>query len=185
MDRNKVFIDNNKTYFFKREGTKEDPYVDINEEIKIQGSRAILREVPDKYSKVVATDEDLEWIETYKHITKPEEFYVDYVTGIVYFHSARNGLNPKLTYKGTGMLSFPISRIWTDHDGEKPVQTLKDLVDYLQTSINSGKSTLEELELMKKAKIESDNRLELLIKEVESLREEIKELKNTENERGE
>jgi endonuclease/exonuclease/phosphatase family metal-dependent hydrolase len=117
-------------YFTRRDGTLEDPYVDITENLYVQYGKIFLKEIPhEPFKVVIQNDDNSAMTEVFRDddLNTTNTFYVDYREGIVYFNSYNDGLLKKVTYKGTGVILYPASRIYTDAiDGRNVIETLKD-----------------------------------------------------------
>lgn len=130
---NYKFRDTEPIFFFKRDGTELDPYLDIIENIRVEDNRIFLKESPDKFEKVRIENGSILYSEV-DHIDKvsssPLSYFVDYREGVVYFNGMANNKDMKITYKGIGVLLYPASRIYLNNNlGSGVVETLQDLVD--------------------------------------------------------
>lgn len=119
-------------YFIKRDGTNENPYQDISEDVHVLYEKVFLEEVPVELFRVVAEvgNVALTEVDKLEYIVNETHYYVNYKQGIVYFHENRNGSLVNLQYKGQGVLLYPASRIYVDGDrgARDVVKTLRDLI---------------------------------------------------------
>jgi hypothetical protein len=84
-----------------RQGTILDPYVEYLTEVHTITNNVIeLLEIPDRFNHVKITD----MYEIYVNdITTNTNFYVDYVAGLVYFHTDLEGTSVSVHYFGRGI----------------------------------------------------------------------------------
>jgi len=131
----------------RRAGTYDDPYVSINENIKIINNRVLLTEKPNLTQKVSVTGESITWYELTEGTPASNQYIVDYYNGIVTFHPDAEGYILAFAYTGEGAVFFPASRIWSESSGGVVSQTMQDIIDtqvhhfYFSTSlptINDG-----------------------------------------------
>jgi hypothetical protein len=142
-------------YFSKREGTQNDPYLDITEDLYIQYGKVFLKEIPLATYKVTVRNEDGSYmteVHTDDELDTPETFHVNYRNGIVFFNGANNGLKKTFFYKGEGIILFPASRIYTNaSDDMSQVETLQNAVGLAQNIQPTG--TYDPLKAYKKGNI--------------------------------
>jgi hypothetical protein len=117
----------------RRKGTYDDPYVPITETFTVRDGRVILTEIPDQFTHVTVSG----YTEVYKNIPTATQFYADYNLGIIYFNSTKNNTSLSFTYKGTGAVYFPASRIWTEVNGRDVTETLSDMITAGNNAIQS------------------------------------------------
>lgn len=135
-------------YFIKRDGTLENPYSDIRENVFVQYQMVFLKEIPLKSYKVSVLENTtiLSEVGRREDIDDVNDYYVDYKQGIVYLSEYYNGKQLSFEYKGTGVLLYPSSRIYIDDSDtdNNVVKSLRDLV-YDGKEAMKSISTLEEL----------------------------------------
>lgn len=123
-------------YFSKRQGTIDDPFVDITEELYVQYGKVFLKELPVKAFKVTvqnANNSYMTEVYTNDELATTNTYFVDYANGVVFFNGFNNSLLKTLTYKGEGVILFPASRIYTNsNDGSSQVDTLQNVVSLAQ-----------------------------------------------------
>ena len=155
-------------YFIKRDGTSENPYKDITEDIHVLYEKAFLQEVPVQSFKVSVKlgTADLIEVNRIEDITSGNQFFVNYKQGIVYFHNSQNSKKVNLKYRGQGVLLYPASRIYIESEsGAKDVvKTLKDLISEGEKSLDAVKQVSiiignanRAIETMNTAIIDSNN----------------------------
>lgn len=109
----------------KRDGTVEDPYIDITEDIKITNNNATLLELPVEFNHVTISG----YTEIYEGSPTSTEFIVDYVNGRVRFNLTEENKTLTFTYKGRGFILYPATRIYSTGTNPDVVTTLQDLIN--------------------------------------------------------
>jgi hypothetical protein len=156
----------------KRNGTSNNPYLDIKELVTVINSQALLTEIPYKYNRVQIVEQVFgngvvtDGIDggaftdpsnaTISSTTTANNFYeidsgspeenqyiVDYVQGVMTFHPSQEGSKFEISYKGSGTHYFPASRVYTQNNGNGTVETLKDVVDNSSTTISNIQSSID------------------------------------------
>lgn len=132
--------------------TRDNPIL-INEQVVVRGSKAILKEVPDRFYKVKING--YTEVNNIDHLNIEDgHFYVDYLMGEIHFPAyVGNDAQFTASYYGTGYSLYPASRMYLhlqDHDtieqtlqdaltkaekGIKIVHEISDIDDY----VNEGK----------------------------------------------
>lgn len=119
--------------------------VPITQPAQIITGRVLIQEFPDKLQRVAVSGGGVSiWVETNdaKDLeTKTNMYYVDYVSGAVYFNPIHNNKQITLSFYGEGVQFFPVSRIWTKQAGGNVVETLEDIIEAGEGAIGN----LEEL----------------------------------------
>jgi len=124
------FLFNNSIITKRRIGNTESPFLSISESHTITNSTVQLSEIPDSFSKVIVTGENITWIEQTSGIPTENTYVVDYDINIITFHLSRNGLQLQFDFMGTGLHYVPTSMIYTVLDENNNVtQTLQSLTD--------------------------------------------------------
>lgn len=133
-----------------REGTIEDPYVDITEKIKtvsmptgLEIGIAILREIPLYTQGVIAVRKSdgvaLEEIRDSLTVPNETQFKVDYTNGRVYLDSANNNEEITYKYKGRGVILVTGERIIINNGQSiEYIKTLQDLVEEMESELLVG-----------------------------------------------
>lgn len=135
-------------YIYVRDGSVDNPYIDITEKVTISQDRAFLKEVPEKYSRVIVKNGTTTLIEVEKKedVLSSNNFFVDYREGVVFVHNTLNG-NKDLTfkYKGTGAILYPASRIYINGNNAGVNETVQDLMDSSRDSLEAVETAVESL----------------------------------------
>ncbi|MBT2759831.1 SGNH/GDSL hydrolase family protein [Paenibacillus sp. ISL-20] len=118
----------NSTITKYRAGTSDDPYIDITESRKVIKGQIQLNEIPVFLNKVKINNM-FEIPPTDKSDINENEYRVDYVEGIVSFHSSAEGKTVTATYKGRGNHYISAARVWTHEENGDVKQTLQDVTD--------------------------------------------------------
>ena len=129
-------------FLLQRKGTQEDPYLPLKEDKIVYetkddtGSKytATLREIPNFNNKVKVKDTDgnsLTEIFDFNTPLTSSQFYVDYTSGIVYFHSSNNNKQFNFDYIGIGNINFPSTRIVMQGGTKTLEQLAKELEDFV------------------------------------------------------
>ncbi len=123
------------TYLFKRDKTE---YLHVIENKPVNHSGITLKEIPDHKSNFSITDKNgAQLTEVFNQDVKNRNnFRVDYTTGVVYFHSSRNGETVDIDYFGTGMISMPTSRIFLPSEYPDPLESLEDALNKVDEGVN-------------------------------------------------
>jgi hypothetical protein len=130
-----------------RKGTQDDPFVSVEENIKVTNNRVFLKEIPDDYTKV--TVETLQGVPLYETLEKSpsvNNYYVDYRLGICVFNEAQDGQSLNFTYLGKGMTFVNSSRVYIEGTESDPVKTLQDIVDESTTQVSDAAQTIVDTE---------------------------------------
>ena len=131
-------------YLYRREGTDQDPYIQLNENLTISNNYVHLKEIPDYKTKVrIRTKDNISLKEVTTETLNTNEFRVDYTTGVVYFYPQLNGKDIIVTYLGTGYVDFPAARINTD--GKGTLQDLINTIDSIRTKWHPPVSNYEDI----------------------------------------
>ncbi|MGM9988885.1 MAG: hypothetical protein ACI35O_16890 [Bacillaceae bacterium] len=125
-------------FLLQRKGTQEDPYLPLKEDkvvYETQGKYSVtLREIPSYNKKVKVKDSNgssLTEIFDFNSTLTSSQFYVDYTSGIVYFHSSNNGKQFNFDYEGIGNINFPSSRIVMQGGTKTLEQLAKELEGFV------------------------------------------------------
>lgn len=115
-----------------RTGSDDNPYLQIDESMKIINNIITLAEVPDKFSHVQVEN----YVEIYSGVPTSTQFIVNYQNGIVTFNPSENGETVSVTYFGKGYILYPANRIIV-HNEDPNIETS------LQTIIDNGMEAIE------------------------------------------
>lgn len=133
-----------------REGTEADPYVPIDETIKMVSvvefnanmrAIAVLRETPLEIQGVIAKVGDKELIEIRDSLTQIDEdhFKVDYTNGRVYLDLAYQDTEVQFLYKGRGAIFVTSDRVLLNNGREgNYIYTLSKFVQEQLSEMNVG-----------------------------------------------
>jgi hypothetical protein len=109
-----------------------------NETKQVIDGMLVLTQIPDKNNRVIIDN----MIEIPLDATSiaEDEFKVDYTSGILHFHTNKNGQNITISqYYGRGVIMIPYERIYTrTSDGGTIITTLADAVDEALNLVNSS-----------------------------------------------
>lgn len=122
---------NDPFYLFERTGDKDNPFKQYNEPKVIFEGKVILTEIPHKYNHVVVKDGTTVYGEVYSQgaLSTSNVYFVDYDSGTVYFDLSHNGKQLTFSYTGTGYVTIPSTRVYTQTDNGVPTQNLQDMID--------------------------------------------------------
>ena len=134
-------------FLLQRKGTATDPYIPIKEDKVVYETEdkhtATLREIPNYNNKIKVKDKDgnfLTEIFDFNATLTPSQYYVDYTSGVVYFHSSNNNKQFNFDYLGVGNINFPSSRIVMQGGTKTLEQLAKEMEDFVapQGDIDGG-----------------------------------------------
>lgn len=130
-----------------RRGDESDPYIDKIEYIVVANQTIILSEIPDKVFRVRING--LKEISYEKFTTtniQPDEFYVNYSTGVVFFHKDMEAKTITVRYKGRGFIQYPADRIYHKDKINNVVISLSRIIDESNTKLNLAQIKVDEIE---------------------------------------
>lgn len=138
-----------------RKGTYDDPYTLRTEFLKVVNQTLVLTEVPDKVYRVrVEGYKEINYDSLTERSLKENEFYVNYSTGILQFHSKTEGVTMNVIYKGRGFIQYPANRIYYQDKFNNVVYSLKDIIDNTKLQTNLAEARFTELEgILEKAEV--------------------------------
>jgi hypothetical protein len=123
-----------------RKGTPDDPYIDRVEYLKVLNNKVVLSEIPDRFHRVkIAGLREINYDGVPKKNIAPDEFSVNYSTGVIEFHPSQESNTLNIMYKGKGFIQYPSSRIY--HQDE-----LNDVVESLDKIINRAIESLKDVD---------------------------------------
>ena len=110
-----------------RAGTISDPFLNLIESFTIPSiQKILLTELPDPVNKLIIDG----FTEVFINTPLEDHFYCNYYTGQVYFNSANIGDNISISYYGRGLISIPISKIYTSLDSNgNIIENLQEMID--------------------------------------------------------
>ncbi|TVX97973.1 hypothetical protein [Cohnella terricola] len=115
-----------------RSGRPEDPYKPRMDSLPVINGIITLLEIPSEIHKVRISGFTEVVYETYKKKSDlaPDEFLVDYATGIVQFHPDQEAKTHLCIYQGKGKILTSATRIYTmARNNPDVVKTVQDFVD--------------------------------------------------------
>ena len=125
-------------FLLQRKGTANDPYLPLKEDKVIYETSgkytATLREIPNYNNKVKVKDENgnsLTEIFDFNATLTPSQYYVDYTSGIVYFHQSNINKEFNFDYLGIGNINFPSSRVIMQGGTKTLEQLAKELENFV------------------------------------------------------
>lgn len=129
----------------RRRGTPDNPFRTIEESQQIVQGKAVLTEIPNRLNKVRVLDDKSQALYETTGEVSLTTFNVDYVEGVVTFHSDHSGKMFKFVYVGEGVHYFPANRVYLNAQNmltvtEKFTQTDNAILEQknrLDTQINS------------------------------------------------
>lgn len=131
-------------YLFQRKGTPDDPYIDLTENEIVSNGFVTLKELPYFTTKVTVKKSDGTTLtEVTTDTLTVSQYRVDYSIGIVYFNSSMNNQNLTFLYRGTGMLSFPASRIWIDSNTGSSIMSLQEMITTMDNSVTNINTAID------------------------------------------
>lgn len=96
-----------------RKGTSDDPYTDKVEYLKVVHQKIVLSEIPDKFSRVKIGGMEEVNVDRVTHLTlSPNQFSVNYSTGVIQVHQSKEAETLNVIYKGRGFIQYPSERIY-------------------------------------------------------------------------
>ncbi len=118
-------------YLYKRQGTAEDPFIPLQQDLTVKYTRVTLKEIPDFTTKVTVTDpNNITLTEVTTDTLQEQQYRVDYSTGNVYFHASAENIKMHFSYLGTGYVNVGANRLiidTSDTNGES--LTVQDILD--------------------------------------------------------
>lgn len=133
-----------------RNGTDDDPYVDRIEYLKILNNKIVLSEIPDRFTRVkIAGMIEINYDGTPRKSINPNEFSVNYSTGIVQFHPSKESGLVNVMYKGKGFIQYPSSRIYHQDEMSGIVETLDKIIDNAKSFIHDASVKVSDYEAMR------------------------------------
>src|SRR5690625_3063814 len=129
------------TYIFKREGTEEDPFLNLIDTANVAHEAVILREIPShEHGVTVRDNQGNELTESFDDNLDINEYRVDYSVGIVHFHSSKNGEQMIIEYLGMGWVFISAARVMMMGEEGDPLESLQEMLE----SVSEGVDTLEQ-----------------------------------------
>lgn len=138
-----------------REGTPNDPYIHRSESMKVVNQTLVLQEIPDKVYRVNINGYKEINYETLTNIgIKPNEFHVNYSTGIILFHADAEAKTITVVYKGRGFIQYPADRIYYQDKFNNVIYSLKNIIENSNHHLEEIDFRFKELEgILEKAEV--------------------------------
>jgi parallel beta-helix repeat protein len=119
-----------------------DQYIDLVETEIVADGYATLKEIPLFSNKVTVKKTDGTTLqEVTTDILSTNQYRVDYSTGIVYFNGSMNGQKLTFSFKGTGYVSFPATRVYVDSNTNAQNKSIQQLVNDLDNNYKNNWKT--------------------------------------------
>lgn len=119
-----------------RKGTLDDPYIDRTEFLKVVNNKIVLAEIPDRFTRVkIAGMQEINYDGAPKKIIEPNEFSVNYSTGVIQVHPSQESNTLNVSYKGRGFIQYPASRIYHQDEMNGVVESLDKIIEEARESI--------------------------------------------------
>lgn len=126
------------TYIFKREGTEDDPFINLIDTANVSSGAITLREIPSFNNKVVVKNSDGNKLAQSESDTLGnDEFRVDYSVGNVHFNDSRNGEQITIEYLGMGWMFISASRVVMVGEEGDPLESLQEMLEYAQEGVET------------------------------------------------
>ena len=116
-----------------RSGKAGDEFVEIILPFKIINNKILLPELPDKETKVRVTGYN-ELLNA-NDVILANQYYVNYLTGEVYFNPNEEGKTVSARFYGRGLVYIPASRIYTKTKNGNVVETLGEIIENAENAI--------------------------------------------------
>lgn len=132
-----IYFDDSMIWMY-RSGKDDDPFVPIQQTLKINDGTILLEEIPDDFQRPVISHSSKQFCEVLQGDPDENSYKVIYKHGIIVFNHVNNGDEVVVNYYGTGKFFLPAERIYlkTDQNGEI-AKTLKDFVDDVESRLQS------------------------------------------------
>ena len=109
----------------KRSGQIGDEFIEYdNVPYVVKNSRVLLSEIPSERHRVFITG----LTETLSKFPESGKFYVDYNNGFIYLNEDINNTTVSISFFGTGIAYFPLSRVYVSETNGVVTETLADFV---------------------------------------------------------
>jgi hypothetical protein len=138
---------NDPLHIVWRKGTPEDPYIDKAEYLKVVNQTIVLSEIPDRFYRVRITGLKEVNVERITNKTlAPDEFVVDYSTGVIQLHQEQEGKTLNIFYKGRGFIQYPSNRIYHQDKFNNVVKSLSQIIDDSNEVILEANNRIKQIE---------------------------------------
>ncbi|WJV20673.1 hypothetical protein QU593_09685 [Rossellomorea marisflavi] len=150
------------TYLFKRQGTANDPFIPLVQNITVKTQKVTLKEIPSYIDKVKVTfSNGTSLVEITGSTINAGQYRVDYSTGIVQFNSSENDKELKFDYLGTGHVNIGANRVLlntsaTNNEEVSVQEIIDDQIDLYAKAIES-KQLIESNQVAKKSDLALTN----------------------------
>lgn len=135
MTQNNYLEFKNPIQIIWRSGNPDNPFVDRLDITQVVNQRISLLEIPDELYRVrISNMQEINYERFIKNTLSPDDYYVDYSNGFVYFHHSKEAQTISIVYKGRGMLLYPSSRI-LHYDGSNPAESLHEIIENVKFQV--------------------------------------------------
>lgn len=135
-----------------RKGTEDDPYIDRVEYLKVSYNKVVLAEIPDKFTRVkIAGLIEINYDGIPKKSIAPNEFSVNYSTGVIQLHQSVEAKTINIIYKGKGFIQYPSSRIYHQDEMNDVVESLEQIINRAKASVDDAERKIDDYEEMRDA----------------------------------
>lgn len=135
----------NPIHIVWREGTPNDPYIERIQYLKVVNSRVVLSEIPDRSERVkIAGLREINYDGIPKKTLLPDEFSVDYSTGIIEIHSSLEAKSVNVRYKGRGFVLYPSTRIYHQDGNNSVVETLHEIIERAKEKVEEANQKMND-----------------------------------------
>lgn len=135
----------NPIHIVWREGTPNDPYIERIQYLKVVNSRVVLSEIPDRSERVkIAGLREINYDGMPKKALLPDEFSVDYSTGIIEIHSSLEAKSVNVRYKGRGFVLYPSTRIYHQDGNNSVVETLHEIIERAKEKVEEANQKMND-----------------------------------------
>lgn len=119
-----------------RSGKDDDPFIPIQQTVRIKDGTVLLEEIPDSFQRPIVTHDTITFSEVQSGDIGETNYRIIYKYGIIVFNHANNGELVTVNYFGTGKFFLPSSRVYTQvDDSNNIIQTIQNLIDSGETAL--------------------------------------------------
>lgn len=127
-----------------RSGNEDDPYIDRVEYLKVVNQKLILAEIPDRFHRVKLLGlEEVNVSRITHNKLEPNQYSVDYATGIVLVHKDMEAKTITAKYKGRGFIMYPASRIYHVDEFKNVVVSLEEIIRRSEESVKNLNDSID------------------------------------------
>lgn len=151
----------NPIHIVWRKGTIDDPYIDRAEYIKVINGSIVLSEIPDSLYKVrINNMQEVNYDKVDSTNLQPNEYMVNYGTGVIRFHKDKEAESFNIVYKGRGFIQYPSDRIYHKDSINNVVESLDNIIENANSKIASVTDNVDKMNKMEQDLDDNLNRLE-------------------------